>query len=121
MDFQVLIADSALTDLQGIVEFVARDDRDAAIRLGDKLVDCALSLRAAERSIHHHQLQSEFPIPRSEIRIPKSARVSGRAPNVKSIRSMHRKRLTIDHPRSASNSPPVLLPKFIIQDPSPAS
>ena len=44
MDFQVLIADSALADLQGIVEFVAQDDRDAAIRLGDKLVDCALSL-----------------------------------------------------------------------------
>jgi toxin ParE1/3/4 len=44
MDFQVLIADSALTDLQGIVEFVAQDDRDAAIRLGEKLVGCALSL-----------------------------------------------------------------------------
>lgn len=52
MDFQVLIADSALADLQGIVEFVAQDDRNAAIRLGDKLIDCALSL---------HKLLERFP------------------------------------------------------------
>jgi hypothetical protein len=30
MDYQVLITDSALLDLQGIVEFVARDDSAAA-------------------------------------------------------------------------------------------
>jgi len=54
MDSQVLIADSALADLQGIVEFVAQDDRDAAIRLGDKLVDCALSLRAMPERFPFH-------------------------------------------------------------------
>jgi len=44
MDCKVLIADSALTDLKGIVEFVAQDNRDAAIRLGEKLIAHALSL-----------------------------------------------------------------------------
>jgi plasmid stabilization system protein ParE len=64
MDFQVLIADSALTDLQGIVEFVARDDRDAAIRLGDKLVDCALSLRAmSERFPFHDKVRGIRKMP----------------------------------------------------------
>jgi toxin ParE1/3/4 len=44
MDFKVLIADSALADLKEIVEFVAQDNREAAIRLGEKLVAHALSL-----------------------------------------------------------------------------
>ena len=34
MDFKVLIADGALPDLKEIVEFVAEDNREAAIRLG---------------------------------------------------------------------------------------
>ena len=45
MDFKVLIADSAITDLKEIVEFVAQDDADAAIRLGNKLIDRALALQ----------------------------------------------------------------------------
>ena len=44
MDFKVLIAESALTDLKEIVEFVAEDNREAAIRLGERLVAHALSL-----------------------------------------------------------------------------
>ena len=44
MDFKVLIADSAIADLKEIVEFVAEDNRDAAIRLGEKLLERALSL-----------------------------------------------------------------------------
>jgi plasmid stabilization system protein ParE len=44
MDFKVLIAESALGDLKEIVEFVAKDNREAAIRLGEKLVAYALSL-----------------------------------------------------------------------------
>jgi plasmid stabilization system protein ParE len=44
MDFKVLITESALADLKEFVEFVAQDDSGAAIRLGEKLVDPALSL-----------------------------------------------------------------------------
>jgi plasmid stabilization system protein ParE len=44
MDFKVLIADSAIADLKEIVEFVAQDNADAATRLGEKLVERALSL-----------------------------------------------------------------------------
>lgn len=46
MDFKVLIAESAIADLKEIVEFVARDDAGAASRLGHKLIDRALALRA---------------------------------------------------------------------------
>jgi toxin ParE1/3/4 len=44
MDFKVLIADSAIADLKEIVEFVAEDNPQAAIRLGEKLLARALSL-----------------------------------------------------------------------------
>jgi len=50
MDFRVLIADSAIADLKEIVEFVAEDNHEAAIRLGEKLLNrrdglCLLPLR----------------------------------------------------------------------------
>ena len=38
MDFKVLIADSAIADLKEIVEFVAEDNPEAAIQLGEKLL-----------------------------------------------------------------------------------
>lgn len=44
MDFKVLIADSAIANLKEIVEFVAEDNREAALRLGEKLLAHALSL-----------------------------------------------------------------------------
>ncbi len=44
MDFKVLIADSAVADLQEIVEFVAEDNSEAAIRLGERLLAHAFSL-----------------------------------------------------------------------------
>ena len=44
MDFNVLIADSAIADLKQIVEFVAEDNPQAAIRLGEKLLSHVLSL-----------------------------------------------------------------------------
>ena len=44
MGFKVLITDSATADLREIVEFVAQDDPDAAIRLGEKLIAHAMSL-----------------------------------------------------------------------------
>ena len=44
MGFKVLITDSALADLKEIVEFVAQDNQEAAIRLGEKLIAHALSL-----------------------------------------------------------------------------
>jgi hypothetical protein len=36
MDFKVLIADSAIADLKEIVEFVAADNSEAAMRLGEE-------------------------------------------------------------------------------------
>ena len=45
MDFKVLITENALEDLKEIVEFVAADDPLAAARLGEKLLEHALSLR----------------------------------------------------------------------------
>jgi addiction module RelE/StbE family toxin len=44
MGFKVLITDTALKDLQEIVEFVAQDDSRAAKRLGEKLIVPAMSL-----------------------------------------------------------------------------
>lgn len=44
MGFQILITDSALEDLKGIVGFIAVDDPAAAVRVGEKLVDQAMSL-----------------------------------------------------------------------------
>jgi plasmid stabilization system protein ParE len=44
MDFKVLIADGAIAELKQIVEFVAEDNPEAAIRLGEKLLGHALSL-----------------------------------------------------------------------------
>ena len=44
MGFKVLIADSATDDLKEIVEFVAEDNPEAALRVGEKLVAHALSL-----------------------------------------------------------------------------
>lgn len=46
MDHRVLVAESAISDLREIVEFVAEDDPLAAGKLGEKLVDHALSLSA---------------------------------------------------------------------------
>ena len=44
MDFKVLIADRAIADLKEIVEFVAEDNPDAAIRLGEKLIAHTMTL-----------------------------------------------------------------------------
>ena len=54
MDFKVLIADSAIADLKEIVEFVAQDDSEAAIRLGQKLLAHALSLAALPQRFPLH-------------------------------------------------------------------
>ena len=66
MDFKVLIADSALADLKEIVEFVAEDNREAAIRLGEKLVAHALSLSTMpERFPFHDERRGirKMPLP----------------------------------------------------------
>jgi addiction module RelE/StbE family toxin len=54
MDFKVLITDSALADLKEIVEFVAEDNREAAIRLGEKLVAHAISLGTMPQRFPFH-------------------------------------------------------------------
>jgi len=66
MDFKVLIAESAIADLKEIVEFVAQDDSDAAIRLGNKLVTHALSLATLpQRFAFHDQKRGvrKMPLP----------------------------------------------------------
>jgi len=54
MDFKVLIAESAITDLKEIVEFVAQDDSGAAVRLGNKLITHALSLQTMPQRFSFH-------------------------------------------------------------------
>ena len=54
MDFKVLITESAIADLKEIVEFVAQDDSDAAIRLGEKLVERALNLAKMPQRFPFH-------------------------------------------------------------------
>lgn len=44
MAWQVLITDSTLADLREIVEFIGRDDSQAAERIGNRLVARALDL-----------------------------------------------------------------------------
>ena len=44
MDYKVLITDAALDDLKGIVSFIAEDDASAGVRVGERLIDRALSL-----------------------------------------------------------------------------
>ena len=60
MGFKVLIADSALTDLKEIVEFVAHDDPTAAIRLGEKLIERALSLQTLPARFSFHDQVREI-------------------------------------------------------------
>ena len=70
MDFKVLIADSAIADLKQIVEFVAEDNSEAAIRLGEKLLGHALSLATFPERFPFHDRRrgirkmpvSPFPI-----------------------------------------------------------
>ena len=66
MDFKVLIAESAIADLKEIVEFVAQDDSDAAINLGNKLIARALSLRTMPQRFPFHDQQRwirKMPLP----------------------------------------------------------
>jgi plasmid stabilization system protein ParE len=44
MDFKVFFSVEALSDLEQIVVYIARHDADAAARLGNQLVDAAVSL-----------------------------------------------------------------------------
>lgn len=44
MDYKVLITDTALQDLKGIVAFISQDDAVTAVRVGESLLDRALSL-----------------------------------------------------------------------------
>ena len=45
MDFQVLLSDDALNDLERIVAYIAPHNPAAAERMGNQLLDAALSLR----------------------------------------------------------------------------
>jgi plasmid stabilization system protein ParE len=66
MDFKVLIAERALADLKEIVEFVAADNREAAIRLGERLVAHALSLATMPQRFPFHDKRRgirKMPLP----------------------------------------------------------
>lgn len=45
MDFQVFFSNEALSDLERIVAYIAPHNSSAAERLGNQLIDAALSLR----------------------------------------------------------------------------
>lgn len=55
--FQVSYAPQAKRDLQGIVRYIARDNRDAAIRFGDVLAEKAISLKHP----HVRNMGTELP------------------------------------------------------------
>jgi len=66
MGFKVLIADSAVADLKEIVEFVAQDNPEAAIRLGEKLVTYASRLATMPERFPFHDKQRgirKMPLP----------------------------------------------------------
>jgi toxin ParE1/3/4 len=46
MGFKVFLSDQALSDLERIVAYIAFDNPEAAQRVGDQLLDAALSLEA---------------------------------------------------------------------------
>ena len=54
MDYQVLITDTAIADLREIVTFIAKDDPDAALRFGNRIVDRALSLKTQPHRFAFH-------------------------------------------------------------------
>lgn len=57
MGFKVVITDTALGDLQEVVEFVAQDDPVAAIRLGEKIIAASLSLAEMPARCPFHDRQ----------------------------------------------------------------
>ena len=46
MDFKVFVSSEALSDLERIVAYIALDDVGAGVRMGNHLLDAALSLAA---------------------------------------------------------------------------
>ncbi len=44
MDFQVLLSKEALSDLEGILGYIAQHNAEAAARVGDELLDAGLGL-----------------------------------------------------------------------------
>ena len=44
MDFKVFLSNEALSDLEGVVTYIARHNPSAAARMGNHLLDAALSL-----------------------------------------------------------------------------
>jgi plasmid stabilization system protein ParE len=56
VDYKVRITDSALNDLKGIVLFIAEDDASAAVRVGERLIDRALSLGTMPARCPYHNV-----------------------------------------------------------------
>ena len=54
MDYKVLITDSALDDLKGIVTFISEDDAVAAVRVGEALIERAISLGTMPARCPYH-------------------------------------------------------------------
>lgn len=46
MDFKVFLSDEALIDLERLVAYIAFDNPEAAQRVGDQLLDAAMSLES---------------------------------------------------------------------------
>ena len=53
MDFKVFLSSDALSDLERIVAYITLDDAVAAERMGNQLLDAALSLTTLPRAWSH--------------------------------------------------------------------
>jgi plasmid stabilization system protein ParE len=54
VDYRILITDTALEDLKGIVSFIAQDDPTAAVRVGEGLIARALALGTMSTRCPYH-------------------------------------------------------------------
>ncbi len=67
MDFKILFSDEALSDLGDIIEYVAKDNADAACRVGESLIDHVKMLQsfpyAGVRSPNRKEVRKLFHTP----------------------------------------------------------
>ena len=60
MDCRVIVSPSAINDLRDIVQYIARDDHETAIRFGERLLNKAMSLASfPERGHFVHEFSDQ--------------------------------------------------------------
>ena len=90
MDFKVFLSNEALSDLEGIIAHIAIHNPDAAGRMGNQLLDAALSLSTF---VYRGRIVPEFRVPKLREIIFRSYRVIYRVndadKNVEIVRFWH--------------------------------